>query len=58
MRTPPVVGYEVTDATGTIIAELELGWPGKKEGVYIGEKPDIVGWKLFSIQQAIDYYGR
>lgn len=57
MRTPPEVGYELVDSTGRVCAEIELAWPTKKEGVYIGEKPQVHGWTFMSIEEALKYYG-
>jgi hypothetical protein len=53
---PPEVGYEIPDVSGRVWAQLELAWPREKEGVYIGEKPEVDGWILRSIEEAIQYY--
>jgi 5-methylcytosine-specific restriction endonuclease McrA len=58
MRKPPEVGYELVDTTGRVCAEVELAWPSSKQGVYIGDRPDIKGWNFYSIEEALVYFGR
>lgn len=55
---PPVVGYEITNAQGEIIDELELGWPQLSQGVYLGDEKAVTGWRLFGLQQAVEFFGQ
>jgi len=52
---PPEVGCEIIDNAGRVIAEIELGWPDKKMGVYIEDAPSVRGWRFFSLQQSVEY---
>ena len=57
-RPPPTVGYKATAPGGETTA-LELAWPNRKLGVMIGESnsfPDIPGWRLLGVQQAVDEF--
>jgi hypothetical protein len=50
---PPIVGFEIVDGSGRVIAELELGWPARRLGVYLGDKPVGGDWRLLSLLEAI-----
>jgi hypothetical protein len=52
----PKIAYPVHDQSQKIVAELNLAWPGRKEAIYLGEKPKIDGWSLFSLKEAMDQY--
>jgi len=52
----PVVGCEIDDENQRIIAEIELGWPGTKFGVYLGDKPNVDGWYLINHQESLEYF--
>ena len=47
----PEVGYELSNESFEVVAELELAWPDEKVGVYI-EPPErnVDGWTLFSAE--------
>ena len=51
---PPVVGFEIADSAGRVVVELELGWPSRRFGVYLGDKPADSSWRLLSLLEAID----
>ena len=50
----PEVGYEISNESFEVIAELELAWPDEKVGVYI-EHPErnIDGWRLLSADEVL-----
>jgi hypothetical protein len=52
----PEIGYEVTNKVGEVTAELEIAWPRKQFAVSIGEIPVIEGWKILSMQQALEFF--
>ncbi|MEH6585211.1 MAG: HNH endonuclease signature motif containing protein [Halioglobus sp.] len=51
------VGYAVRDEKRAVVTELAMAWPTRKEGIYIGPKPDLPGWSLFNLQQALIRFG-
>lgn len=53
---PPVVGYDLTDKDGQIIAEIELGWPEINLGIYLGAKVEVDGWRLINHKESLDYF--
>jgi len=53
----PVIGYELSDAKGKIVAVLDLGWPQQKIGVCLGERIAVDGWKVFNLKEALGYFG-
>ena len=54
---PPKVAHPIYSQSQQVIAELELAWPARKEGIYLGDKPDIDGWSLFSLASSMYHYG-
>ena len=50
---PPVVGYELTRDTGTVLAECEFAWPARKIAVFLAEHSESrasfekAGWRVF-----------
>lgn len=44
----PVVGYEVLDARGAVIAELEAAWPEKKMAIVVKDV-EIPGWRIYRV---------
>ena len=48
----PEVGYEISNESFEVVAELELAWPDEKVGVYI-EPPEgnVAGWRLLSADE-------
>lgn len=48
----PEVGYEISNESFEVVAELELAWSEEKVGVYI-EPPEqnVDGWRLFSADE-------
>ena len=40
--TPPVVGYEMTNAKGQVVADAELAWPTKQLVVLRADQDDLV----------------
>lgn len=54
--SPPVVGCEIDDKDQRIIAEIELGWPKTKFGIYLGERVEVEGWRLINHQEALEYF--
>lgn len=46
--SPPVVGYEICDSVGEIIAEVEAAWPDKKFAMVLSDadKANIEGWNF------------
>lgn len=53
----PVVGYELQDNKQAVVAELEIAWPERRLGVYLGDKPELSGWTLLALQAAVEYFG-
>ncbi len=53
---PPKVAHPIYDQSQKVIADLELAWPGRKEGIYLGDKPDIGGWSLYNLADAMYQY--
>ena len=57
---PPVVGHEITDQTGAVVAELELAWPDCQIAVPIrSEDRDTAeeqGWEIWRMDEAIDNF--
>ena len=57
---PEEAGYELADASGEVIAELELAWIEKKIGFMTEEqaadieKAKASGWKIFTVSDEID----
>lgn len=54
----PEIGYELTNDKDEVVAELELAWPEKKVGVYIGDIEPCKSWTLLDINSAIEYCGK
>jgi len=49
--TPPVVGYEMTDAIGKVVADAELAWPTKQLVVLRADQDDLMPiWEAASWQ--------
>ena len=48
---PPEVGFELTDASGQVLAEAELGWEGEQVAVLMPgqqSQPFVdYGWRTF-----------
>lgn len=49
----PVIGYEVIDATGAVVCELEAAWPDSQNAIAI-RRPEpmpaaLEGWKVFEL---------
>ena len=53
---PPVVGCDLTDNDGRIVAEIELGWPETNFGIYLGEKVEVDGWYLINHKESLDHF--
>lgn len=57
---PEEAGYELADASGEVIAEIELAWIEKKIGFMTEEqaadieKAKASGWKIFTVSDEID----
>ena len=57
---PEEAGYELADASGEVIAEIELAWTQKKIGFMTEdqaediEKAKASGWKIFTVSDEID----
>lgn len=51
--TAPIVGYELIDSSGCVVAEAELAWPAKKVVVLLADADGTVfdanGWKALEI---------
>lgn len=52
------MGYELANAAGEVVAELELAWPTKRVGVYVGDPVVFPDWKLLNLAQALQYFGK
>ena len=49
--TPPLVGYEITNAKGKVVADAELAWPTKQLVVLRADQDDLVSvWDAASWQ--------
>lgn len=57
---PPVVGHEITDQTGAVVAELELAWPDCQIAVPIRsadrDTAEQQGWEIWRMDEAIDNF--
>lgn len=51
----PVIGYEINDNFGEIIAQVEAGWPDKKFVIVLSEeeKFDISGWTFMTYAEVL-----
>lgn len=53
----PSVGYEVVDDQNNVLAQLELAWPNKKQGIAISEQDkklaNSIGWSVVTLEEAI-----
>lgn len=53
----PVVGYELADTDGSIIAEIEVAWPRTKRGIAISNDAITLakkhGWYVISVGEAL-----
>ena len=56
--SPPEVGYELTNDKGRVIAEVELGWPSTRFGVYIDAPEKEHQWHLLSLEQAMEFFSK
>ncbi|WLG91438.1 HNH endonuclease [Pseudomonas cucumis] len=45
---PPIVGHEVQNERGEVIAELEVAWPEKRIGISIKEIL-VPGWRIYRV---------
>lgn len=36
---------------------LDIAWVDMKRGVYIGDKPNLLDWELFSAREALEFFG-
>ncbi|MDZ7697617.1 MAG: DUF1998 domain-containing protein [Deltaproteobacteria bacterium] len=56
----PEVGFEMTDETGEVIAEVELGWPDVKVAIIAEWQKDFqatlegLGWRVYPLDDATD----
>lgn len=56
----PVVGYELADGNGRVIAEAEIAWPDYKVGILRPEQADSAGrfekdgWRIFTATDFVD----
>lgn len=53
---PPEIGFEVTDASGQVIAELEAAWPETKLGIAIKEQITLPGWEIITMLAALEKF--
>lgn len=53
----PVIGYEITDINGAVIAQIEAAWPEQRFGLVIArEDYDVlvsIGWNVHTIGEAL-----
>ena len=58
---PDVVGYELEDATGSVIGEAELAWESRKTVYLLPEQEQYTadfrsnGWRIITNDSTIDY---
>jgi hypothetical protein len=52
----PQVGYELPGHEGVVVAEVELCWPAERTAVVIGDKPEIHGWRILNIPEALIFF--
>lgn len=45
---PPIIGFDVVDATGAVIETLEAAWPNQRKAVNL-VKVDLSGWKVYQL---------
>lgn len=58
-RAPvPIVGQDVTDRGGAVVACLDIAWPDARVGVAISSEDrqaaEAAGWKIWGMQEALD----
>lgn len=53
----PEIGYEITDANGAVVAEVEIAWPHAKDGIVADDAEKKVleglGWKAKTLEVAL-----
>lgn len=53
----PEIGYEITDASGAVVAEVEIAWPHAKDGIVADDAEKKVleglGWKAKTLEVAL-----
>ena len=53
----PVVGFELFDPSGAIVAQAELAWPDRRIAVFLPDQDESLmlfaeaGWQVFQLQQ-------
>ena len=53
----PIVGFELFDASGAIVAQAELAWPDRRIAVFLSDQDESstlfaqAGWQVFQLQQ-------
>lgn len=45
---PPVIGFDVADEKGAVVANLEAAWPDRRIGITL-TKLNISGWKIYQV---------
>ncbi len=56
----PEVSFEMTDESGEVIAEAELGWPGVKVAIIADWQKEFeatlegLGWRVYQLHDATD----
>jgi hypothetical protein len=54
----PEVGYELQDASGKVVAEMEIAWPSRRRGYAISpgdaEQATKLGWTVLDIEGTLD----
>jgi len=60
--TIPEVGYGLTAPDQSVVAELELAWPSKKQGIAISpndlREAEKLGWHVLTVGQALNQMNR
>ncbi|WP_444934148.1 HNH endonuclease [Microbulbifer sp. JTAC008] len=56
-RAVPEIGYEVSNQSHEVVAELEVAWPEEKKGIYINaeaaQNAKSLGWQIYSLGKAM-----
>lgn len=47
---PPVIGFDVADEKGVVVANLEAAWPRQRIGIALA-RVDIPGWTVYQVGQ-------
>ncbi|MNM71689.1 hypothetical protein D3C81_833600 [compost metagenome] len=50
----PLIGYQLLDNTGAVVADVEVAWPNQRIAIYVSETPQIPNWTLLNPVEFIE----